>query len=50
MITEEMKALLEQIADLCNKASEEVLETTETLGILDTCDRLQTMIDDYLQI
>ena len=50
MITEEMKVLLKQIADLCNKASEEILETKETIDILNTCDILQMLIDDYLEI
>lgn len=50
MITKQMKELLEQIASLCYKASEEVFETEETKKILNCCDNLQEMIDDYLKI
>lgn len=42
------KELLQKIADLCYQASEEVGEDEETKKILDTCDKLQVLIDDYL--
>lgn len=52
MVTDEMKELLKQIADLCYKASEEVFEDEELekTGILNTCDKLQEKIDKYLGI
>ena len=51
MITEEMKKLLKQIADLCYTASEEVFEDEELeeTGILNICDELQEKIDNYLE-
>ena len=47
MVTEEMKKLLKQIADLCYTASEEVFEDEELeeTGILNICDELQEKID-----
>ena len=52
MVTEEMKELLKQIADLCYKASEEIYEDNEmeNAGILSTCDELYEKIDKYLEI
>lgn len=51
-VTEEMRALLKQISDLCYKASDEVYEDEEMeqLGILSMCDSLQDSIDKYLKI
>ena len=49
MMTEEMKSLLKQIADLCYKASEEVFDNEETKLILSTCDTLAEQIDEYLE-
>lgn len=45
-----MKNILKQISDLCNKASEEVFENDQTREILNTCDKLQYLIDDYFNI
>lgn len=50
MVTSEMKALLKQIADLCYKASEEIIDNEETSRILNKCDELQEAIDEYLHI
>lgn len=49
MITAEMKEMLEQIAVLCNKASDEIFENEETKPILDGCDNLADMIESYLK-
>lgn len=43
------KELLQKIADLCYQASEEICENEETKEILIACDKLQTLIDDYLE-
>ena len=50
MVTSEMKAILKQIADLCYKASEEIVDNEETKEILNLCDKLQDSIDQYLKI
>lgn len=42
--------LLKRIADLCYQASEEIFENERTVEILNTCDKLQDMIDGYLGI
>lgn len=43
------KELLQKIADLCYQASEEICENEETKEILITCDKLQILIDDFLE-
>lgn len=43
------KELLQKIADLCYQASEEIYENEETEKILIVCDKLQMLIDDYLE-
>lgn len=51
MITEEMKELLQRLADLATQASDEVYDDDNengTMGILKTCDRLSEKIDNYL--
>lgn len=48
MFTTEMKELLKKLSDLCCKVSEEVCEDEETKKILNACDDLQEMIDEYL--
>lgn len=40
--------LLKRIADLCCQASEEIFEDDRTMEILNTCDKLQDLIDEYL--
>lgn len=49
MVTREMKELLEQISGLCYQASNEVFEDVDTKNILKTCDKLQELIDRYLE-
>ncbi len=49
MIADEMKKILANIADLCYQASEEIHEDEDTKEILDTCDKLQDLIDEYLK-
>lgn len=44
------KALLRQIAGLCSKASDEVFEDKDTENILNACDGLQMLIDEYLDV
>lgn len=51
-ITKEMKKLLEDLADLTEKASNEVYDDGEengTGGILKICDLLVNKIDEYLE-
>lgn len=51
MVTNEMKELLKQIADLAYQASEEVYDDDNengTVGILNLCDKLYEKIDEYL--
>lgn len=51
MITEEMKDLLQRLADLAAQASDEVYDDDNengTMGILKTCDQLSEKIDNYL--
>lgn len=48
MVTTEIKELLKQISILCTKASEEIFEDTETLKILNLCDKLTDEIDSFL--
>lgn len=51
MITEEMKDLLQRLADLAAQASDEVYDDGNengTMGILRTCDQLLEKIDSYL--
>lgn len=51
MTQKQVKELLEEIADLCCKASEEVSESDNKIKeILDASDRLQFLIDEYLGI
>lgn len=47
MITKEMESLLKKIADLCEKAANEVYEERDTLAILNTCDDLAAQINQY---
>lgn len=48
-MTKEARNLLQQIADLCEQASEEIhVETQEEDDILTTCDKLMEQIDEYL--
>lgn len=51
MITEEMKELLQRLADLAAQVSDEVYDDDNengTMGILRTCDQLLEKIDSYL--
>ena len=41
--------LLEKIADLCNEASDTIFETNENAHILNACDELMVLIDDYVE-
>lgn len=50
MVTKEMKDLLKRLEDLCYQVSEEVFENEETKEILDTCDKLELLINGYLGI
>lgn len=50
MVTNKMKDILNKLNDLCYKASEEIFENEETKEILETCDKLQMLIDKYLNI
>lgn len=43
------RELLQKIADLCYQASEEIFENEETKEILLACDKLQILIDCYLE-
>lgn len=45
-----MKELFKKIAELCSQASEEVYEDDKTKEILNTCDKLQDLIDRYIGI
>lgn len=45
-ITENMMELLEQLAELADRVSDEVWENERTKDILDACDRLVNMIDN----
>lgn len=49
MVTQEMKDLLKEILDKCNLASEIVYEDGKTLKILNACDHLVSIIDEYLE-
>lgn len=51
MITEEMKELLQRLADLAAQVSDEVYDDDNengTMGILKICDQLLEKIDSYL--
>lgn len=51
MIAEEMKELLQRLADLAAQVSDEVYDDDNengTMGILRTCDQLLEKIDSYL--
>ena len=51
MITEEMKELLQRLADLAAEVSDEEYDDDNengTMGILRTCDQLLEKIDSYL--
>ena len=39
--------LLEKISDLCDEASETIMETEENVRILNACDTLVDLIDAY---
>lgn len=43
------RELLQRIADLCYQAGEEIVDNEETKEILIACDKLQVLIDDYLE-
>lgn len=49
MVTNKMRELLQRISNLCYQASEKIFENGDTKEILDTCDKLQDMIDNFLE-
>lgn len=52
-VTEDMRTLLQDLADIANQASDEVYDDDDaehgTAGILHLCDLLVTKIDAYLE-
>lgn len=49
MVTKEMIELLNMLSNLCYRAGDEVFENEETRNILNACDDLGNMIDDFLE-